>query len=133
MSAPRWNRSLGRVLGVVLWCAFAARLSAVDMRDLTLISPITGDQFPVVMVPPTQRGGDLLADMGADDDGCRHTSGMCEYDYYVATDPRSYFSALIAEWDDKSGRFRGDLRPDFKAWVDKEFNSQLQIDINHSF
>jgi hypothetical protein len=133
MSARPWNRSLPRALGLALWCAFAAALPGVDMRDLTLISPITGDPFPVVMVPPTQRGGDLLADMGADDDGCRHTSGMCEYDYYVATDPRSYFSALIAEWDDKSGRFRGELKPEIKAWVDKEFNSQLQIDINHSF
>lgn len=107
--------------------------SAVDMRDLNLISPITGEPFRVVSVPPSSRSGDLLADMGADDDGCRHTSGASEYDYYVATDPRSYFSALTAEWDDRSGRFRGEIRPDLKAWVDKEFNGQLQIDINHSF
>jgi hypothetical protein len=72
-------------------------LSALDMRNLDLVSPINGQRFPVVSVPPTQHGGETLADMGADDDGCRHSSGAAEYDYYVAVDPRSYFSALIAE------------------------------------
>jgi hypothetical protein len=108
-------------------------LPALDMRDLSLVSPVNGQRFPVVSVPPTQRGGDTLADMGADDDGCRHSSGASEYDYYVATDPRTYFSALIAEWDDRSGQFRGQLSNEFRGWVDKEFNTQLQIDLNKNY
>jgi hypothetical protein len=109
------------------------RASALDMRDLTLISPITGISFRVVGVPGTQRGGDTLADMGADDDGCRHSSGASEYDYYIATDPSSYFSALTEEWDDRTGRFRGTISPEFKEWVQREFNGDLQVDINHGF
>lgn len=108
-------------------------LAALDMRNLDLISPVNGQKFPVVMVPPTQRGGESLADMGADDDGCRHSSGAAEYDYYVATDPRSYFSALIAEWDERTGQFRGQMNNELKSWVDKEFNSQLQVDLNKAF
>ncbi len=130
MSVPvRHGRWLSVALVALLW----QPLVALDMRNLDIISPINGQRFPVVSVPPTQRGGETLADMGADDDGCRHSSGAAEYDYYIATDPRSYFSALIAEWDERTGSFRGQINNDTKAWVDKEFNSQLQVDINKSF
>jgi len=87
--------------------------SALQMQNADLVSPVTGNVFPVIVVPANQNGGDTLADMGADDDGCRHSSGASEYDYYVATDPTSYFSALTAEWDEKSSpaRFRPISRP----------------------
>ncbi len=70
---------------------------ALEMRDINMVSPITGSVFPVVVVPATQSGGEILADMGTDDDGCRHSSSACEYDSYVATDTTSYFTALTAE------------------------------------
>lgn len=124
---------LSRLLPVALLALLWQPLAALDMRNLDLVSPVNGLRFPVVSVPPTQRGGETLADMGADDDGCRHSSGAAEYEYYIATDPRSYFSALIAEWDDKNGTFRGHLNNEIKAWVDKEFNSQLQIDAHKAF
>src|SRR5687768_12596251 len=111
----------GQMLSIALLALLWQPLTALDMRNLDLVSPINGLRFPVVSVPPTQRGGETLADMGADDDGCRHSSGAAEYDYYIATDPRSYFSALIAEWDDRNGTFRGQINNDMKAWVDKEF------------
>ena len=123
-----------RMLGLALLTGAFLPLSALDMRNLDLVSPINGQTFPVVSVPPTQHGGETLADMGADDDGCRHSSGAAEYDYYVAVDPRSYFSALIAEWDERNhGMFRGQVSNDFKAWVDKEFNSALQVDLNKGY
>jgi hypothetical protein len=117
----------------ILMGATMTSVIALDMRNLELISPINGQKFLVVMVPPTQSGGDTLADMGADDDGCRHSSGASEYEYYVATDPRSYFSALIAEWDERTGRFRGQVNNALKEWVDKEFNSDLQVDIARTY
>src|SRR5258708_2243959 len=94
----------GLAVAIAALACLAGRASALDMRDLTLVSPITGIPFRVVGVPGAQRGGDTLADMGADDDGCRHSSGASEYDYYIATDPSSYFSALTEEWDDRTGR-----------------------------
>jgi hypothetical protein len=116
---------------VLLMCGSFA--SAIDMRDLMLISPITNNRFPVVSVPPMQGRGESLADMGADADGCRHSSGASEYDYFVAIDPQTFFTALIAEWDDRSGKFNGQITPDFKAWLDKEFNSQYQVDFNKAY
>ena len=108
-------------------------LHAIDMRDLVLVSPVTNNRFPVVSVPPVQGRGESLADMGADTDGCRHSSGASEYDYFVAIDPQTYFTALIAEWDDRSGKFHGHINADFKAWLEKEFNSQLQVDIDKGY
>ena len=127
----RWSLTL--VLG---WACVAS--SAVEMRTFDAVSPINGQIFPVLYVPPTKIGIDVtkdaaLADMGSDDDGCRHSSGATEYDYYIATDPRSYFSALVAEWDDKDGRFRAPVTAEFRAWVEKEFNGDLKVDINKFF
>ncbi|MBA3939117.1 MAG: hypothetical protein H0X38_16850 [Planctomycetes bacterium] len=106
---------------------------AIQLQDLNLVSPVNAQTFPAVGTPPNQTGGDTLSDMGTDDDGCRMSSGACEYDFYIATCPYSYFSAMIVEWDDRTGRFRGDLTPEFKAWVDKEFNTERQIDTNDRF
>jgi hypothetical protein len=122
-----------RLVAVVLTSLLSLSAHALDMRDLVLISPVTGTRFPVVSVPPNQGQGENLADMGSDTDGCRHSSGASEYDYFVATDPTSYFSALIAEWDERSGQFRGQITPEFKTWVDKEFNTDLQHDVNKGF
>jgi hypothetical protein len=133
MFPSRIANGLSRLLPVALLALLWQPLVALEMRNLDLISPVNGLRFPVVSVPPTQRGGETLADMGADDDGCRHSSGAAEYEYYIATDPRSYFSALIAEWDEKNGTFRGHLNNEIKAWVDKEFNAQLQIDSHKAF
>ena len=102
---------------------------ALQTQNMDLISPITGQKFEVIGVPLEQKsGGADLADLGADDDGCRHTSGPNEYDYYIAVCPFSYFSALSAEWDARSGRFREDLPTDMKDWVIKTFNTDWQLD-----
>ncbi len=102
---------------------------ALQTQNMDLISPITGQKFEVIGVPLEQKsGGADLADLGADDDGCRHTSGPNEYDYYVAVCPFSYFAALSAEWDARSGRFREDLPTDMKDWVIKTFNTDWQLD-----
>ncbi|MBA2479168.1 MAG: DUF2225 domain-containing protein [Planctomycetes bacterium] len=111
----------------------AANAHALQVQDMTLISPINGQPFTTVGIPAEQATGEALVDMGYDDDGCRHSSGIAEYSYYVATCPYSYFSALTAEWDSTSGRFLGGIPPEIKAWVDKEFNSEWQTDFNRSF
>lgn len=133
LSPSRLFIGVVRALSLTVLAGVAVGAWALDMRNLDLVSPINGQKFAVVSVPPTQQGGETLADMGADDDGCRHSSGAAEYDYYIATDPRSYFSALIAEWDDRNGMFRGQVNNELKAWVDKEFNSQLQVDLNKAY
>ena len=129
---------LSRIALVSIAClAFAARGQALQVENMTLISPITNQPFETVGIPIEQLTGDALADMGYDDDGCRHTSGLSEYTYYVATDPFSYFSALTAEWDPKTGRFGGQgsdsLPPDMKQWVDKQFNTDWVLDYNRLF
>ena len=107
---------------------------AMQVQTMTLISPITGQKFDVLGVPADQATvANDLADLGADEDGCRHTSGPNEYDYYVATCPFSYFSALTAEWDQRSGRFREELPPDMKDWVIKTFNTDWQLDHSKSY
>jgi hypothetical protein len=120
------------LIGICALCLVPA-LPAMQYIDLNLVSPITGQTFPALGVPPSPAEGTVLADMGSDDDGCRHNSGQCEYDYYVATDPTSYFSALTVEWDPRSGAFRSQLSGDFKTWVEKTFNGQLQFDIDGTF
>jgi hypothetical protein len=112
------------------------QLAAVQLQEVKMISPITGKPFTAMVVPPD--AGSIehdpsVADMGADDDGCRHSSGLSEYDYYVATDPYSYFSALAVEWDDRNGRFRGEISPELKEWTIKQFNTEWQLDHNNAF
>lgn len=111
-----------RLLSVVIIAAMVAPLAATQFEPKQLISPIVNKPFQVVVVPPGEGNGDVLAtdaaipDMGTDEDGCRHTSGISEYDHYIATDPFSYFSALSIEWDQR-GRFRGFLPDGFVEWV----------------
>lgn len=106
----------------------STRSWALQVQDMTLVSPVTSQKFDIVGVPTEQSSHPDLADLGADDDGCRHTTGPSEYQYYIATDPYTYFSALTTEWDARSGRFREELPPDMKDWVIKTFNSDWQID-----
>ena len=118
---------------LLLTCSLVCLLTAapgwaLQVQDMTLISPVTGQKFDIVGVPADQSAHPDLADLGADDDGCRHTSGPSEYQYYVAVDPFTYFSALTTEWDARSGRFREELPSDMKDWVIKTFNSDWQID-----
>lgn len=106
---------------------------ALQVQEMTIFSPITGQKFDIVGVPTEQQSATDLADMGADDDGCRHTSGPSEYDYYVAVCPFSYFAALTTEWDQRSGRFREELPPEVKDWVNKAFNTDWQLDFNRAY
>ena len=107
---------------------------AMQVQTMTLISPITGQRFDVLGVPADQAAvASDLADLGADEDGCRHTSGPNDYDYFVATCPFSYFSALTVEWDQRTGRFREELPPDMKDWVIKTFNTDWQLDHSRSY
>lgn len=127
MSTRHW---LAGVCALVLSPAW---LPAMQYVDLPLVSPITGKPFPAVGVPPSTAEGTVLADMGSDDDGCRHSSGQCEYDYYIAIDPTSYFTALTMEYEPRSGQFRAPLSNEFKDWVIKTFNGQLQFDVESTF
>ena len=106
---------------------------ALQVQEMTIFSPITGQKFEILGVPAEQQAVTDLADMGADDDGCRHTSGPSEYDYYVAVCPFSFFAALTAEWDQRSGRFREELPPELKDWVLKNFNTDWQLEFNRSY
>ncbi len=128
------------VHALALLALAGADLAAVQMQDVRLISPINGKPFSALVVPMTGAAriedDTTLADMGADDDGCRHSSGINEYDYYIATCPYSYFSALTVEWDSRdarNGRFLGEISPEIKAWVDKEFNSDRQLERENAF
>ena len=119
-----------------------AALSAVDQQADTaefgpdgttkLWSPVTGRWF-YASITPLNQSDTALSDMGADDDGCRHSSNRVEYARYVVIDPTSYFSALSSEWDDKTGRFAQPLTPEFKQWVDQTFNGTLVTDIQKAF
>lgn len=117
------------ILGSMLACA----LHALQLQDVELASPVTGERFNVVVIggQPGATGGE--SDMGTDIDGCRHSSGPCEYDYYVVVDPYSYFAALSSEWDMRTGRFQAELPQPVVAWVRKEWGSEREIDLNHSF
>lgn len=117
---------------IILLIVTVHPLAAMEVKELSLISPITGKRFTVLATPlstaatPQQQA---LYDMGADDDGCQHSSSLTEYEHYVITDPTSYFSAMAIEWDDRSGRFIAELPQEVKEWVDRRFNTDLVQDI----
>jgi hypothetical protein len=125
------------MIAIVL-LALSSTASAVQLDNYEFISPITGKKFHIIAIPVNQINSNAnaaLADMGADDDGCRHASGGNEYEYYIATCPYSYFTALSIEWDGKSGRFLGDITPETKAWVVGKdgFNGEWVIDVQHAY
>lgn len=118
----------------VLFLASLSALPAMQYQDLDLISPLTGAHFPAVGPMAQPGGAPAPADMGVDVDGCRHSSGPCEYDYYVVVDPFTYFGALTSEWDARSGKFlSGEVRKDIADWLAKEFGGEREIDWNHAF
>lgn len=119
---------------IIIGLALACCLHALQLQDVELASPVTGQRFTVVVIGAQPGTAPGPADMGTDIDGCRHTSGPCEYDYYVVVDPYSYFAALSTEWDQRSGRFiGGELPKSVVDWVRKEWGSEREIDLNHSF
>jgi hypothetical protein len=95
-------------------------LPGLSLEKRQFVSPINGKPFDAEVIPLVKGGGLRSdagdADMGTDSDGCRHSSGPSEYDYYVLTDPHSYFSALSTEWDER-GRFRAQLPEGLPAWI----------------
>ncbi|TVR13180.1 MAG: hypothetical protein EA401_07385 [Planctomycetota bacterium] len=121
------------VTGLLLCLCAVTSLHAVSMEARTLICPITNRPFTAEVLQVRSandlRRGMADADMGADSDGCRHTSGVSEYATYVVTSPWSYFSALSIEWDER-GRFRGYLPPNFSEWIRSRdgFHSELVTD-----
>ncbi|HAT10084.1 MAG TPA: hypothetical protein DCS97_05720 [Planctomycetes bacterium] len=122
-----------RLLSVLLLIACAGLLHAVQLQDLDLVSPITGQRF--VTVATASQGGMAPgpADMGTDVDGCRHSSGPCEYDFYIAVDPHSYFAALSSEWEARDGKFIGEVSPATIEWLRKEYTSEREIDWNRAY
>lgn len=114
-----------RIVLAVLAILLSAPLCALQVEEMTLLSPITGERFTATGVPVEQPATAGLTDMGADDDGCRHSSGLSEYDFYVITDPYSLFTALSVEWDARDGRFTAPLSDEFKGWVGRDLNGEL--------
>ncbi len=123
------------VLLIILACPL---LHAVQLERRKLICPITGKSFSAEIIPPKtanrwRLGDPGPANMGTDEDGCRHDSGYSEYDNYVVISPWCYFAALSIEWS-KNGRYRGRLPPGFKEWVrGPEINGEWITDRNRSY
>ena len=107
---------------VVMLSSAWSTLTAAQLEPRRISSPLVNKEF-VVDVIPVQSGGQRVlgapgsADMGIDSDGCRHDTGASEYDYYVATCPFTYFSALAVEWRKKDGRFVSAVPPELKQWI----------------
>ncbi len=123
-----------RILALLVGILAAA--SASQVEDLRLISPINGKPFqasiPTVAVMVGNTEGST-ADLGIDVDGCRHTTGISEYDLLIVVDPHTYFAAQAAEWDRTTGRFFFPLPPDMATFVGKELNTQFQLDWHRAF
>ncbi len=117
------------LLGILLACG----LHALQLQEVELMSPVGGQRFAATVIGSQPGASPGPADMGTDIDGCRHTSGPCEYDYYVVFDPYSYFAALSSEWDMRTGRFTAEVPQPVIAWVRKEWGSEREIDLNHTY
>lgn len=120
-------------LSALATLGLATSAAAVQLEPLRLISPVNGGVFEAEGLIPEQAGSANLADLGADEDGCRHTLGISEYEYYVATCPYTYFTALTNEWEPRSGRFKENIPQEIQTWVGKEFNSERQTDRLQTF
>lgn len=105
---------------IVLVCSGLLPGEAQQIEPRTLFSPIINKPFEAIVVPTRQAAESAglagAPDMGTDDDGCRHSSGISEYDHYVVTDPYSYFSALADEWN-PHGQFMGQISKEFRDWI----------------
>ncbi len=129
--------ALPRLFAVI--AAFAAltvaapTAAAMSVTDVTLWSPITRQPFPVQVPSQDQVEGSSLADLGADIDGCRHTSLQSEYDLMVVTDPYSYFTALASEWHPRTGQFLYPLTPAVKAAVARELEGDRVMELQNAY
>lgn len=117
---------------ILLALILVAGLHALQLQNLEVVSPIGGQRYTVV-VPAGKTSDAAPADMGTDIDGCRHTAGPSEYEYYVVVNPFSYFAALASEWDERTGKFIGEVPKEVANWVTKEWSSEREIDWNHAF
>lgn len=122
-----------RTLLALLLLALCPAAPAMQVEEMNLLSPLTGERFRAAGVPTEQPVSNVVSDMGADDDGCRHSSGLCEYDFYIVTDPFTLFTAMSVEWDKRSGRFSSELPDEVKEWVRKEFNGDLTAARDRAF
>ena len=126
------------LIGLFVLCGCARFGWALTLEERTLICPITERPFKVKLIPNVaggiwQVGAPGPADMGTDEDGCRHDSGFTEYELHVITSPWCYFTSLGMEWDDK-GVYRGHLRKEFKEWIrGPEISGEWIIDRNQSY
>lgn len=112
----------------------AAPAMAVSLQDATLKSPITRHPFAVRVLAET-KDATQLADLGADLDGCRHTSMASEYEFSVVVDPTCFFAALSAEWDPRDGRFlyQKEITDDLRTWVQKELGPDHAIAVANAY
>lgn len=117
-------------------CCFVG-LAAQQLQQQVLVSPIVDEPFNVTLIP-TMMGRERVigdagpADMGVDTDGCRHSSGPSEYEFYVAVCPYTFFSAMTVEYQQTNGEgrglFLGEISDDFKEWIRSKdgFNTTFQ-------
>jgi hypothetical protein len=110
----------------------ASPAAAVSLQDVTLKSPITRTPFDV-KIPADSRDAENLSDMGADMDGCRHSSLQSEYEFGIVVDPTSHFAALASEWNPRTGAFLYPIDDQFRAWVLKELASEHTVDVNSAY
>ena len=122
-----------RLLPVFL-LGLATVLPAMQLQDVELVSPVTGLKCPVTVLMPNQKSPEVnRSDLGTDDDGCRHSANLSEYDLTIVTDPTSYFTALADEWDPATGKFLSGMPEDLKDWVIKELESEWKVDVARAF
>ncbi len=115
-------------------------VSATQFQERQLKSPVVGHMFTAKVLPfdakDLQRSAIANeADMGSDADGCRHNSGMSEYDYFVVVDPHTYFAAQSVEWDVRTPQFKLPLSQEFRDWVRSKngFNSEYVTDKSQAY
>ncbi len=119
---------------LLLLAAISPLFAAQQVEPRTFYSPIVNKPFQAATIPirgdrSRALGDEGGPDMGTDIDGCRHSSGLSEYDYFIITDPHTYFSALASEWG-PNGRFIQPLDDDFRRWLTSRhgFNDEWVTD-----
>jgi hypothetical protein len=122
----RFRLTLLFVLSILWW---SPALSAMQVRDQEAFSPVTGAPFMFPALLQAGKSANLGSDdLGDDDDGCRHSTGISEYDLYLVTDPHSYYTVLASEYDLKTGQIKEELPNELKIWV----RDVLAVDTNYS-
>lgn len=117
---------------LLLTCMVA--LPAMQIQEAELTSPVTSSKFTVTVLIPNQKNAEInRSDLGTDDDGCRHSANISEYDLMLVTDPTSYFTALAEEWDPTTGRFISAMPDDLREWVIKNLETEWKVDVARAF